>query len=883
MPPFRTVVSHSRPILETLLAVPWLCTQRTRGSAGRVRPERHDPELDSTLPKDQNLFGREMERLLHRPANRPWGVNMASLVDSVTTFLENLGCAVTTRSNQVVGERDIVGGRVTFAVRVEDRKSFSQLPAESVYVKRFTDGFPSLPDDVVKWVVLARDAMEASGRYNDFRRAMAAVRVSVGSLDDFLGTFVPRAQVAKYLTQRMETLLHNVGYVPQHLAADGSRKALALETVLEWMSSASPSRLAVIHAPAAHGKTIFVERVVRELLKPLRPEGSERPRPIPFLVKFAEHRGVESVDDLLLHVLEDIGRGDIPVEALKELIRRGQILLLFDGLDELSEEVGDKLDLENVKLLADLIRKDSDGRVLVTCRSTFLETRRAMLLDLLSSGHEVWELLPFDEEDQLRFLEQNPPEGFTGDGISRHRDRVVSFLKQNPVVSDFATSPFLLKQISVAVAENQTALPRNMGDVYSRFLTSLCEREIKRQQHDIAAAKQLAFLRRLAHEMVFEQAYAYPVDLFAMVISEELETDISRAHDPKAREREVVAKLTGHAAFAPTGKDRGPRGREVQFLHESMRDYCAASHLIGLLGAADPHSSVSRSAFNRRRLPEGVIAFMRDGLDARGLSALGQIAYLSSSLVDNENLFRIAAGSDVSDGPSIAFALRRCANLNLRGLVIEDAALKKFTFDGSDLGGTRFSSCDLRDADFRLTNLEGATFDDCDLAGAQFNELKGLLRVDDLTMAGGDDLAKALLDRDAVVGGRRQRTSRDVALRAHGGRALVEHAVRKFYVGTSPVNARKRVRYEDVLERGRAGDERVLIRSVVVPALESAGLLERYQRGIWISLGVKKDANPELINFLFRGTVSDRLGTVIREVDKKCQESAHTGDKQQST
>lgn len=789
-----------------------------------------------------------------------------SLFDTVTQFLEHLGCQVERRKDkQIIGTREVVGSKLTFVIRVEDRGSMSQMPTASVYAKRF-EAYGPLPADAAKWVVVAKEVQEAASSYGDFVRAMKDYLVSVGSLDEFADLFVPRDQITRWLTSRTDTLLHKVGYVPQRLASGDLDGVPAIDTVLDWVKGRRTSKLAFIHAPAGHGKTIFLERLAKQLLSMGR---TDKSTPTPFLLKFADHRRANNIDELSMHALHDIGRGDVPVNALKDLVRRGRILLLFDGLDELSEEVGERIGVENFRALADLIRRDSEGRVLVTCRSTFLRSRQSVADHLLSGDHEVWELLPFDDEDQRKFLEQNPPDGISGGvAINRHRDRVLGFVNRNPIVADFATSPFLLKQISLAVAENATALPRNMADVYNRFILSLCEREIKRQAHGISAERQAAFLRRVAHEMVYDQEYSYPQDLFELLIDDEFDGEIRSAPAPAARRKELVTKLMGHAAFGPVGSQRSTLACEIQFLHESLRDYGAASYLVNLLAAAIPDAEFVRSAICRRSLPEGVIAFMSDSLDARGVSALGQIALRTPPLMDNQNLFRIAVASPVLDAPSLAFALRKGTGMSLPGITIEDAGLQGFVFDHTDFTGTRFTSCDLSGCLFELSALNGTMFLDCDLTGARFPSTHGVAQVDDVLATEGHDVTAALLARGALVGGRGRESVRGSAVRNHDGRGLTEHVLRKFYNGTNAANARRRARGSDILERGRAGEERVRIREIVVPTLVSEGVLEESQRGVHTSLTVTREANAEVVRFLFRQSITDRLERVIRRANE---------------
>lgn len=768
----------------------------------------------------------------------------ATLVSEVEGFLKDLGFDVATESGTIRAVRDAYGAMIAVQVKVEDRRSMGQLPNADVYFSRFPAEAPDAR--VERWVVTSKDAAEAEVRFRDFQRAMKEQGVKVGVLSSFLDSFISRRKLRAHVEKLSQSLAHGIGYVPQRIVGASGVAQQASPALQQWIMGRGEARLGVLQAPAGWGKSVLAERVVLDLHDAVR---GQPERPTPFLVKFADHPRVSRLNDLLLRELAQAGLSDVTVPALQTLIRRGRVILVFDGLDELVEEAGDRVGLENLQQLAGLIRRDTEGKVLVTCRSTFLASTGTVAEGLREA--ETWELAEFNRDDQRAYLEGNPPEGVSGAEVARHRDRVITSLERDPLLGELASSPFLLSLISQAVSSDRTRLPENVGKLYESFLFDLCEREVGKKKHDLTSAAQVGFLADVAHNMVYEQAFAYPDDLLAILIGDYFAQDIAEDLDRDARRQELVRKLTDHAAFAPE-TESAPAG--IRFLHESIRDFGAARYLL-TLASSRAATDLLRSAICRRELPEQVVRFMADLAEREHLSELGTFAARTDGVFDDANVFRVAAASPLTDAPVLAFPTRECAGIHVTGRV-DDADLSRFTFVGCDLSGVQFDSCRLIGTNFEESLLTRATFVDCDLSEARFPTGSGVV------WQGLEDqsaVERALLTAGAVVGGKRL----EIPPSSTSAADLVRHVLHKCYSGASASNARRRSRYEDVLERGCSATERKIIRDLVVPLLKGSGVLVVRQRGTRTIAIVAPAHNAVVVGFVYRNEMHPVLDEAV--------------------
>ena len=282
---------------------------------------------------------------------------MASLLEDSKKFLESLGFGSTYNGRDLVATKEAYGTTVTYVLRNEDRATFSQKPDDHSY---FAELKRILPDDpkVIRWVLVTKD-VEVGSRYADFAKAATARGVRTGTLTEFLDGFIPRAKIAG----RLKAGRDKIGYVNRSVRVGIEEFADGVRHLTDsWVLKSGPQKLLVLHGPAGFGKSLLAERLV-EHLSALGAEDANLPNP--FLVRFADHADVRGIDSLLDRAINWYGLNELSPEALKFLIKKGRVTWVLDGFDELSEEAGTKLSLENLQKLADLIRADSEGKIIL--------------------------------------------------------------------------------------------------------------------------------------------------------------------------------------------------------------------------------------------------------------------------------------------------------------------------------------------------------------------------------------------------------------------------------------------------------------------------------------------------------------------------------------
>ena len=589
---------------------------------------------------------------------------MATIKEEVCEFLDALSFRMEGAGAEVIARRRTLGVTIGYLLRFDDPRSFAQTPAMETYAGGLLKS-AAAAEGARPWVVV-HEEVKATRRFEDFRSFAQGKGICAGSVRDFLSEFVPTLPTGGRRSS---------SYVAQYVSTSDGLRVEALPFLTQTLTRNDGPRLFVVHAPAGFGKTQLAERLAQTLDERKARDASS---PTPFLVRFADHRLIRDVDDLLDRALDN---SDLSVEAFKILLRRGRVWLILDGFDELAESAGEQVSAENITKLASIIRRDSEGRVVLTVRSTYLETSRRLLGPMLGEA-ALAEICALDVDAQREFLSKNSPVSIDAGDVASHRDRVLTFTAQNEYVADLARSPLNLKLISEAVAQNRSRLPKNLSDVYESFLESIFQRERERQQHGLGDAAQWRFLEAVAGNMLSDSVYAYDPELLEMLVEESCREEIGSSEHSAERLRELCAKLVDHAVFnaSRTGSET-----TVQFLHESVRDYCAARGLLSVWSGADWEVELASNAFARREVSEGVLQFLASSLDAEGTAKLIEAAARHSGGQLGRNIVRLALADEYGEGVKRFFPSLNLNAHDLHGLVMEDASLDGLAFGSVEL------------------------------------------------------------------------------------------------------------------------------------------------------------------------------------------------------
>ena len=155
-----------------------------------------------------------------------------------------------------------------------------------------------------------------------------------------------------------------------------------------WKNDRGNSQLAIL-GDFGTGKTWFcIWYAHRQLKKHLADPLHER---IPFLVPLHRYSRVTGIRELITDLLCNIYHIHMDSahiwDAFSELNRKGRLLLLLDGFDEMTLQVDRHVQIRNLQALDEL--SISDSKILLTCRTSYFRT---LLEEIkLLSGHNVEE------------------------------------------------------------------------------------------------------------------------------------------------------------------------------------------------------------------------------------------------------------------------------------------------------------------------------------------------------------------------------------------------------------------------------------------------------------------------------------------------------------
>lgn len=271
-----------------------------------------------------------------------------------------------------------------------------------------------------------------------------------------------------------------------------------------WLSERGKMHISLL-GEFGTGKTWFCRHYAyRQLQRYLKDPASER---IPVLItlrSFAKSMTPQQlINDALIeqYKLPFVGSA---FEVFKEMNRRGKILLILDGFDEMAKQVVKQTVIDNFWELAKLV--DDNSKVILTSRTEYFrwakeaqsilggeEYGRSTIV-LTPPKFEVLYLEPFDDDKITEVIVKRM--GLKkGESTSK---RILSI----PNLAEMARKPVLIELLLAAMGEISPDVLENQAQVYLYATNKLLLRNIKTDRTFTTTADKLYFLRELAWEMI---------------------------------------------------------------------------------------------------------------------------------------------------------------------------------------------------------------------------------------------------------------------------------------------------------------------------------------------------------------------------------------------
>ncbi|MBK8565247.1 MAG: leucine-rich repeat domain-containing protein [Saprospiraceae bacterium] len=449
--------------------------------------------------------------------------------------------------------------------------------------------------------------------------------------------------------------------------------------IKDWLRD-STSRLLVIMGEYGTGKTTFASHLTHQLGCQYRGKGStgtitDEKQRIPLylpLRNFGKDIGSFVSDQCS----NDHGITTLHFGEFKQ--RMGELLVIFDGFDEMTQRVDAVEKRENFAKLNRLLEENPTGKFILTCREEYFQSKEELQATFRSeAGLELVYLLPFDEGQIKQFLHSHTDDP---DTYWKQIDKTFDLkdLAKRPVLLELIIN-YLPKLLREKKGERIRA-----SDLYKACIEEELSRVADKLNTILPGPARLDILKRLAAWMYVNDTLSFDT----RQIGEELKLqEVFKVSSEWEYERRLSEFLT--FTFLLREDDY-----QFRISHKSFREYLAA------LVLTDEVNKKDILHFPKKKISKEVQNFMLEqGLEQKNLLSLVKTA----------------------KSPEAEWQGTNAANLLL-------------ALDKEALAEQNLSDCVLREVDFQLANLSETSFHGASLIDSTFSgsiiNAEGLTKAD---------------------------------------------------------------------------------------------------------------------------------------------------------
>jgi hypothetical protein len=316
--------------------------------------------------------------------------------------------------------------------------------------------------------------------------------------------------------------------------------------------------------PPGSGKSMFLRKVLLSYVDgTLQLTGDV----IPVMIKLSSFNN--STLPLPILLAEEFKRHDFPkAENFIELsLKRGSLLILLDGLDELNS---DKRPIV-VAQIRDFLAQYKANRVIITCRTAVYRE------DFFTTVDQTATLVEFNDDQILQYIEawkgDMPPE--------KSVEQLIVTLHNQPRIMSLARNPLLLTMIAYLYTDTPAVLPSSRAEFYEMatdLLLRLWPQAENRTSNIYQARDKHAVLQHLA--LYNQQSSRLKGDDRLSMNFEETLAQIKDALPSLSLPAEAAQQMLIEIVERSGLLLELDNGQRYQFTHLTLQEYFAASKLI---------------------------------------------------------------------------------------------------------------------------------------------------------------------------------------------------------------------------------------------------------------------------------------------------------------
>ena len=488
----------------------------------------------------------------------------------------------------------------------------------------------------------------------------------------------------------------------------------APEILKEWLEDPRWNQMTLL-GDVGTGKTFLSRMLTLRLAKEYLADPVDNPLPILVDLRYADRQ--LSLEGLILTHLSNHGLPKATFELFQHALAAGQVVVIFDGFDEMAARVTPQITARNFQELARCVR--GRAKVLLTCRTHYFKSRsdeETVILDapdedICDTARDLYWDLVVRKGFQIAYLksfETSQIDEYVmkvkGDGGKEALKRIRSIYN----LMELSRRPMLLDMIVKSI--HRLSEDTNAAELYQVFTATWTHRD--RWRDLLTVQQKLTILFRLAwHLWSTKKASIHYKDLFQ---------HIAQVQNGPSDPQELVD--IDHEVRTASFLVRDDAGN-YSFAHKSYAEFYLARYLLDNLRAN------SVECLDQGRVTPEIVSFLAE-------LSRGEIR---KSIV--ECLLVIVGGPYQ---PHISENALLCLHglTSKRGLDKEESTQRRpalqLRMEGAQLEGARLDGLNAPGAIFKGANLAGALLAGAKLSGADFSgaSLQGAdLKTADLFMA----------------------------------------------------------------------------------------------------------------------------------------------------
>lgn len=329
----------------------------------------------------------------------------------------------------------------------------------------------------------------------------------------------------------------------------------------------SNKNLFILGKPGA-GKTTFLKYVAVQAAEPQKPIIDK----VPIFISLKEW--ADSGSELMSFIAElfDICGFPDARPFVEHLLKSSNAILLFDGLDEVNQESGQRD--EQIRQMNNFIKKYDSAQCLITCR--------VAASDYTFKPFTYVEIADFTKGQIEKFVRN----WFRSNEGEKDAETCKRFLTEfnredNKGLRELARTPLLLTLLCLAFNETLT-IPQRRVEIYEEALDALLKkwdssRRIKRDEiyRKLSLGHKENMLAQIAHETFEKNEYFIPQTELERLITEYVK-NVPPHNTYEETDGEVILKAIAaqHGIFVE-------RAREVySFSHLTFQEYFTAKYIV---------------------------------------------------------------------------------------------------------------------------------------------------------------------------------------------------------------------------------------------------------------------------------------------------------------